>query len=247
MTTVQDAKSSVDERMSLTQHLTELRTRIFRSALAIVVVSIAAYVLYDYVQSWLLHYYRDAVNDKTKKFVFLGPLDGLGVRLTVSSYIGLFGASPVWIWQGWRFIAPGLKPAEKRYAIPFILSSVALFLSGGAMALWTLPPGLDFLVAAAGPGSDPLFTTNDFVSLVTLVVVAFGFAFLFPVVLVFLQLIGAVTPKRLLKGWRYAIVIIFVIAAVITPSQDPFTLFGMAGPMVVFYFGAIGIGKLLKK
>lgn len=233
--------------MSLTDHLVELRSRLFKAALAIVVVSIAAFTQWSHVQLWLLHYYRDAVGDPSKKFVFLGPLDGIGVRLTMSSYIGLFGASPVWIWQGWRFIAPGLKASEKKYAIPFLLSSVVLFCSGGAVALLTLPPGLDFLVSIAGPGAEALFTTNDFVKLITLVVIAFGFAFLFPVVLVFLQLIGAVTPGRLLRGWRYAIVIIFVIAAVITPSQDPYTLFGMAGPMVVFYFGAIGIGKLLKK
>jgi sec-independent protein translocase protein TatC len=245
--TTANAGASLDDRMTLVGHLTELRTRLFRAALAIVVVSIVAFTQYGRVQLWLLHYYRDAVNSDTKKFVTLGPLDGFGIRLTLSSYIGLFGASPVWIWQGWRFISPGLKATEKKYAVPFLVSSVVLFLSGAAVALITLPPGLAFLVEVAGPGQDPLFTQDKFVNLVTLVVIAFGFAFLFPVVLVFLQLVGAVTPGRLLRGWRYAIVIIFAIAAVITPSQDPYTLFGMAGPMVIFYFGAIGIGKLLKK
>ncbi len=247
MTTFDQAKASADDRMTLTNHLTELRTRLFRAALSIVVVSIVAFSQYGRVQLWLLHYYRDAVSDEVKLFTNLGPLDGFGVRLTLCSYIGLFGASPVWIWQGWRFIAPGLKANEKKYAIPFLLSSVFLFLSGAAVALITLPPGLQFLVDIAGPGQEPLWTQEKFVSLLTLIVLAFGFAFLFPVVLVFLQLIGAVTPGRLLRGWRYAIVLIFVIAAIITPSQDPFTLLGMAGPMVLFYFGAIGVGKLLKK
>ena len=245
MTTVNSVET--DDRMTLVGHLTELRTRLFRAALAIVVVSIVAFTQYGRVQLWLLDYYRDAVGDGAKKFITLGPLDGFGIRLTLSSYIGLFGASPVWIWQGWRFISPGLKSTEKKYAVPFLLSSVVLFLSGAAVALITLPPGLEFLVKIAGPGQDPFFTQDKFVNLVTLVVLAFGFAFLFPVVLVFLQLVGAVTPGRLLRAWRYAIVIIFVIAAIITPSQDPFTLFGMAGPMVIFYFGAIGVGKLLKK
>lgn len=244
--TTANAKEA-DGRMTLVGHLTELRTRLFRAALAIVVVSIVAFTQYGHVQLWLLDYYRNAVGDGTKKFITLGPLDGFGVRLTLSSYIGLFGASPVWIWQGWRFISPGLKSTEKKYAVPFLLSSVVLFLSGAAVALITLPPGLEFLVNIAGPGQEPFFTQDKFVNLITLVVLAFGFAFLFPVVLVFLQLVGAVTPGRLLRAWRYAIVIIFVIAAVITPSQDPFTLFGMAVPMVIFYFGAIGVGKLLKK
>lgn len=245
MTTANAAEA--DGRMTLVGHLTELRTRLFRAALAIVVVSIVAFTQYGRVQLWILDYYRDAVDEPTRKFITLGPLDGFGIRLTLSSYIGLFGASPVWIWQGWRFIAPGLKSTEKKYAIPFLLSSVFLFLLGAVVALITLPSGLAFLVEIAGPGQDPAFTQDKFVNLLTLVVLAFGFAFLFPVVLVFLQLVGAVTPGRLLRAWRYAIVAIFAIAALITPSQDPFTLFGMAGPMVIFYFGAIGVGKLLKK
>lgn len=236
-----------DHRMSLIDHLIELRRRFFISALAIVAASIAAYVLYDHVQLFLVNYYRDATKDQTKDFAVFGALEGFATRLRLSSYIGLFGASPVWLWQLWRFITPGLNPNEKKYAIPFVVSSVLLFVGGGAMALYTLPAGLDFLVANAGKYAEPFYNLDKFVGLVTLVVVAFGFAFLFPVVLVFLQLINVVTPKTLLRGWRYAIVSVFVIAAVITPSQDPYTLLGMAGPMVIFYFASIGIGWLAKR
>ena len=236
-----------EHRMSLIEHLIELRRRFFISALSIVVVSIAAYVLYDHVQLFLVNYYRDATHDQTKDFAVFGALEGFATRLRISSYIGLFGSSPIWLWQLWKFITPGLNPNEKKYAIPFVVSSVLLFVGGGAMALYTLPAGLDFLVANAGKYAEPFYNLDKFVGLVTLIVVAFGFAFLFPVVLVFLELINVVTPKTLLKGWRYAIVIIFVIAAVITPSQDPYTLIGMAGPMCIFYFASIGIGWLAKR
>ena len=236
-----------DHRMSLIEHLVELRRRFFVSALSIVVVSIAAYVLYDHVQLFLVHYYRNATHVKNDTFITTGPLDGFAIRLRLCSYIGLFGSSPVWLWQLWRFITPGLNSKEKKYAIPFLLSSVFLFLFGAAVALLTLPAALDFLVANAGKQVRAFYTLDKFTSLVTLVVLAFGFAFLFPVVLVFLELVNILHWKTLLKGWRYAIVIIFIIAAVITPSQDPYSLIGMAGPMCVFYFIAIGIGWLAKR
>jgi sec-independent protein translocase protein TatC len=239
--------SAIEQRMTLVEHLRELRSRVFRALLAIVVVSIVAFVLWNRVSAFLLEYYRNAANDSNRKFPLLSPLDGLGNRLTVSGYIGLFGSSPVWLWEVWRFITPGLNEKEKRYAVPFVLSSVLLFVGGAAVAMLTLPKGLEFLVQVGGNSQDPFWTLDKFVSLLTLMVLAFGFSFLFPVVLVFLELVNLVTPRQLLERWRYAIVIIFVIAAVITPSQDPFTLFAMAVPMIVFYFIAILIGRLLKK
>ena len=239
--------SAVEQRMTLVEHLRELRSRVFRSLLSVVVASIVAFIFWNRVSGFLLDYYRDAANDSNRKFPTFSPLDGLGNRLTVSGYLGLFASSPVWLWEVWRFITPGLKDREKRYAIPFVLSSVVLFIGGGIVAILTLPKGLEFLVQVGGKSQDPFWTLNKFVSLLTLMVLAFGFSFLFPVILVFLELVNLVTPRQLLSRWRYAIVVIFVIAAVITPSQDPFTLFAMAVPMILFYFIAILIGRLLKK
>ena len=236
-----------EKRMSLVGHLTELRNRIFISAIAIAVFSVFGFWVSDRVLGWLSHYYQNALGDPTAKTSVFGPLEGIGIKLKIASYVGLFGSSPVWLWQAWRFVTPGLKAKEKRYAIPFLLSSVGLFLLGGAVGIITLPAGLKFLVQISGKNLNLIYGTKDMLQFVTIVVLAFGFSFLFPVVLVFLELVNLVTPKQLLKGWRHAIVVIFVIAAVITPSQDPFTLFGMAGPMVLFYFGAIAIGRLAKK
>lgn len=233
--------------MTLVEHLRELRSRLFISLLSIVVASVVAFIFWNKVSGYLLDYYREAAHDSNRKFPTFGPLDGLGNRLKVSGYLGMFASSPVWLWEVWRFITPGLKAKEKRYAIPFVLSSVVLFIGGAVVALVTLPKGLEFLVQVAGNTQEPFWTAKEFVGLVTLIVLAFGFSFLFPVVLVFLELVNLVTPKQLLSRWRYAIVVIFVIAAVITPSQDPFTLFAMAIPMIIFYFISILIGRLLKK
>lgn len=242
-----DDAAGLENRMTLVEHLRELRSRLFISLLSIVVASVIAFIFWNKVSGYLLDYYRDAANDSNRKFPTFSPLDGLGNRLKVSGYLGLFGSSPVWLWEVWRFITPGLKAKEKKYAIPFVFSSVLLFIGGAAVALLTLPKGLEFLVEVAGNTQEPFWTAKEFVSLVTLIVLAFGFSFLFPVVLVFLELVNLVTPRQLLARWRYAIVVIFVLAAVITPSQDPFTLFAMGVPMILFYFIAILIGRILKK
>jgi sec-independent protein translocase protein TatC len=239
--------TSNDGRMTLVEHLVELRQRLFRAALAIAIASVVGFWLSEHILNWLNTYYSNSIHDPNARLVFFSPIEGFSNKLRIAGYVGLFGSSPVWLWQAWKFITPGLTGREKKYAVPFLVSSVLLFLFGAAIGLLTLPAGLSFLNGVAGKSQQSLYSTDKFLSFVSLVILAFGFSFLFPVVLVFLQLVNLVKPQQLLKQWRYAIVIIFVIAAVITPSQDPYTLFGMAGPMVVFYFGSILVGRLAKK
>ena len=142
---------------------------------------------------------------------------------------------------------PALHAKEKKYAIPFVLSSVGLFLLGGFVAYWTLGPALEFLISWAGSDVEANFQVSKYISLVGLMIAAFGIAFEFPVMLVFLQLVGVLTPQMLLKQWRYAIVAIFAIAAVITPSGDPYSMMALAGPMTVFYLISILIGLVAQK
>jgi sec-independent protein translocase protein TatC len=146
------------------------------------------------------------------------------------------------LWQVWRFVVPALHAKEKRYAIPFVASSVILFLAGGTLAYFTVERALDFLIAWSGEDVNQAFAVQKYISLVGLMVFAFGVGFLLPVLMVFLQLVGVVTPGMLLRGWRYAIVGIFCLAAVITPSGDPVTLMMLAGPMIVLYFFSVLIG-----
>lgn len=233
--------------MTVVEHLVELRRRIMISLVAIVGTAVFCYWFAPDIIGFLLGYYRDATNNQDNAFIFTGPADAFVTRLKVATYGGIALAVPIWLWQLWRFITPGLESREKRYAVPFLISSIVLFAGGAAVALITLPKALEFLIDVGGQEQQPLFTSDRYLSLVTLMLLAFGLAFEFPVVLVFL-LIARVISTATLQHWRrWAIVLIVAFAAVITPSQDPYSLFFMAVPMYVFYEASIIIGRVLKR
>jgi sec-independent protein translocase protein TatC len=151
-------------------------------------------------------------------------------------------ALPVILWQVWKFVVPGLHKKEKQYAIPFIVSSVALFALGATIAYWTLNKALEFLIQVSGPDVQQAFQISKYVSFVGLMIAAFGVGLEFPVLLVFLQLVGVLSHRTLFRQWRYAIVVIIVLAAMITPSGDPISLAALSVPMLILYFVAAGIG-----
>ncbi len=231
--------------MSLIEHLTELRRRLIICAAALLVGGIIAFILYNRILRVLIGPYTDITHKK--RLLITDPLEGFATRLKIAGWGGLTLASPVVLWQLWRFITPGLHKKEKRYAVPFIVASIVLFLMGAAVAMLTFKPALKFLIGVGGTDLDPMFTPSKYLSLITLMILAFGIAFEFPILLVFLELAGVVTSKKLRKWRRPAIVIIVTVAAVITPSQDPYSLFAMAIPMYIFYEGAIVVGRVLKK
>jgi sec-independent protein translocase protein TatC len=136
---------------------------------------------------------------------------------------------------------------EKRYAIPFIFSSIFLFALGGVLAYLTLGKAIEFLIAWSGSDVGALFQVSKYIRLVGLMVAAFGVGFQFPILLVFLMLVGVLTPQQLIKHWRYALIIIFVVAAVITPSGDPISLFALAIPMTLLYFISYFIGLFFQR
>ncbi|MFM8856144.1 MAG: twin-arginine translocase subunit TatC [Actinomycetota bacterium] len=238
-----------DAVMTLTEHLGELRTRIIRSGLAVALGLIAILVFYDPVLAFIRRPY-DRLCERRPDLVSecdlfsLGPLDGFNARLRIALYGGLILALPVVLWQIWRFIVPALHTREKKYAIPFIASSIILFAIGGVLAFVTLDRGLEFLVGWSGSDVQQAYQITKYVSLVAMMIAAFGIGFEFPVLLTFLQLAGVVTPKRLVASWRVAIVSIFVLAAVITPSGDPVTLIALSVPLIGLYFLSILIGHL---
>lgn len=243
-----------DDSMTLTEHLAELRTRIIRAMLAVTIGAIVIIAFYDEVLQFLAQPYVDLCNRKEESFCPTGPslnafspTEGISVRIRVGMYGGIVVALPVILWQVWRFVVPALEAKEKKYAIPFVLSSVILFCAGGTLAYYSVSAALDFLIGWSGSEVTEVFGVDKYINLVSVMIFAFGIGFLLPVLFVFLQLVGVVTPKTLLNSWRYAIVGIFILAAVITPSGDPVTLMTLSTPMILLYFVAILIGWVIAR
>jgi sec-independent protein translocase protein TatC len=239
--------------MTLFEHIAELRRRVIIAVVAIAVGGVVVWFFYDPVLHFMLRPYRDfldhnqAKNISNGNLVTSGPLEGLTTRLKVCVYGGIVLASPVVFWELWRFITPALYKHEKRYAVPFVAAAVFLFGSGVATAVLVFPKALDWLINVSGYGVVPLFSPSRYFTLYVSMCVIFGLVFMYPLVLVFLELVEVV-PSSTWRRWRRAaIVIICIVAAVITPSSDPFSFIAMAVPMLVFYETAIVIGRLMKK
>ena len=231
------------DSMTLVEHLAELRSRLVKTLVAVAIGGAVGFLLYNRVLEVLQEPYCEVSERCT--FIVTDPLESFSIRLKVSAYIGLLLASPVVLWQLWRFITPGLYPREKKYAVPFVISGVLLFVLGAGLALYTFPQALRFLVSVGGDTIEPFYSPSKYVSLILFMMVAFGLGFEFPIILVFLQLARILTWQRLAAWRRYAIVLIFVFDAVITPSGDPISLLALAVPMVLFYEVSILIGRFL--
>jgi sec-independent protein translocase protein TatC len=224
--------------------------RIVRSLLAVVVGTIVILAAYDPVKRFLTQPYRNLCSTNPDfncdgSLFALGPLDGFSARMKVAAYGGLILALPVLLWQIWQFVVPALSKKEKKYAVPFITSSVVLFAAGGTLAYWTLDKALEFLISWSGSDVNQAYQITKYISLVTFMMLAFGVGFLSPVLLVFLQLANVVQPRTLIKQWRIAIMLIFVGSAVITPSGDPFTLMALSGPLTILYLLSVLVGWLI--
>jgi len=240
--------------MTIVEHLEELRYRLVLAIGSIGVGSIAGWFLYEPVIRLLKDPYctyvaahpSSTVNGKCQ-FYYLGAIDGVLIKLKVVVFLGLALALPFVLYQLWAFVVPGLRDRERRLAIPFVLSSTVLFALGGLVAFLTLPKALSFLLGFAGPGIAPLLTADKYLSFVILVTLAFGLSFEFPLVLIFLSIVGILSSRKM-RGWRRpAILFIAIFAAVITPSSDPYSMLAMMIPMYVFYEAAIIVTRVMGK
>jgi len=234
------------DSMTLVEHLTELRRRVLVCAAVFLVTATVSFVFYPEILSFLKHPYCQVAPHRCG-FYITGPLDGLALRVKIAAYGGLVLASPVLLWELWRFITPGLHPKEKKYAIPFIVASIALFGLGCLVAYLTFPHALDFLDHIGGPSLTSILDPTKYLSLIVLMMTVFGLTFEFPVLLVSLEIAGVLTPKQLSSWRRWAIVLIVVVAGVITPSSDPFSMMALAIPLYLFYELSIIVGKILNR
>lgn len=230
--------------MTLFEHLAELRSRLMKVIVAVMVGAIVGWFLYPQFLEIILVPYEN-LNKNNELLLTTDILEPFTTRLKVSGYLGIALAMPIILWQVWRFVTPALYPQEKRYAVPFVASSLLLFFLGASIAYYTLEPALNFLISVAGAPVDVRSSPGKYVNFVTYMMLAFGIGMEFPVLLVALQLIGVLRPRQLLGWWRQVTVVIVVIAAVITPSGDPISMLALAVPMYVLYFVAIGVGVLV--
>lgn len=250
-----DDASGPPERgyMGLADHLSELRARLLVSVAAIGVLAVATWFLYNHIVHFMEEPYCNFVKVHPAKsvagctLVTSGPLEGVSTRLKISAFGGAALATPIWAWELWRFITPGLHKNEKRYIVPFVSAATGLFVLGGATAVLVFPKALQWLIDVGGSGIVPLFSPSKYFSLYALMCVVFGLVFTYPVVLVFLEVAGFVPSAKWRKWRRPAVVVICGVAAVITPSSDPFSFMAMAVPMLVFYEGSILVGRLMGK
>jgi sec-independent protein translocase protein TatC len=241
--------------MTLVEHLDELRYRLIVSIAAVAVGGVVGWALFDPLVDLLQKPYCDYLEKvppaqrvtEECTFVFSGALDAPLIKLKLVAVMGLFFALPVVLYQLWSFIVPGLTKRERRLAIPFVLSSVLLFVLGALFAYFTLPKALDFLLGFAGPAFTPLLTGDRFFTFVVLVALSFGLAFELPIILMFLNAAGVISTMQLRQWRRGAILFIAIFAAVITPSSDPYTMLAMAVPMWLFYEVAIIVGRIRKR
>jgi sec-independent protein translocase protein TatC len=233
--------------MGFLDHLEELRKRIVYSIIAIAVGFFACWGyarnIYEVIQRPVI----DALqrNGLTAKLVFLNPTDPFNLYLKVAGMAGLFVASPFVLYQVWCFISPGLYRNEKRYVMPFMASTVALFLSGGYFGYKVvLPQALVFLIGF-GKDFQPMITLTEYSSLFLSIIVGLGVVFEMPIVIFFLALMGIVSAGWMWRNIRYAILGIFVVAAIITPTPDILNMCIFAAPMVALYILSTGIAWLV--
>ena len=229
--------------MSLGSHLRELRKRLSWSAGFILAGSVVGWFLFDPVFRILQQPLLDVTERRGIEAIvnFGTVVSAFDLRIQISIFLGVILTSPVWLWNFWAFIAPGLKQKEKRYATGFTVAAVPLFLAGTALAWTSLPGFVVVLIGFTPEGSSNVINASEYILFAIRILLIFGIAFVMPVVLVLLNFAGLATGRGILKSWRLAVFIIAVVSALATPTAEPMTMFLLMAPLSTLYFSAIGI------
>lgn len=234
--------------MPLMGHLRELRTRIVRALVALVIGTIIALVFYDPILSFLTEPYEDIqplLRERgiDSELVITGVGGALQFQLKISLVVGILLSSPVWLWQIWGFVLPALHRHEKRWALLLTATGAPLFVGGAALAYLILPKAMDVLIGFVPDGVGSLITGAEYFNFIIRMMLVFGVAAEIPLVVVLLNRIGAVSAQQLASARPWTVIGIFVFAAVATPTTDPLTMLFLAVPMVVLY----GIAEIITK
>jgi sec-independent protein translocase protein TatC len=235
-------------RASFFQHLTELRIRLVRALMGLGIGFVIAGYFSERIFRFVMQPVLDSLPEGQRALNYTSYLEPFLVYLKVAIYGGLFIAAPWILFQLWLFIAPGLYKREKKVVIPFVATGTLLFYCGLAFTYFlVMPYAFPALAAIAGPDMKPLLTMREQLSLVLAMMLGFGVVFEIPVIVAFLAMIGVVTPEFLAKYRRHAIIVNVIVAALITPTGDPFNLALMAIPMIVFYEVGIIAARIVGK
>lgn len=233
-----------DKPMTIIQHLDELRKVLIRSIIFVIAASVFCYAYREQLVAVLSR----PVNNLHIKLVFLSPTEALFTQLKVILIAGVILALPFILWQIWSYILPALHVHEKRTLIFLVILSLLLFIIGTGFAYLTVfPIGVRLLLTMGWTGVEPMISIGNYVSFTISFLLPFGIVFEMPLVILFLARLGIVTPAFLVKKRKFAILIIFVVAAVLTPGPDMVSQALMAGPMLVLYEISILLAKLVKK
>ncbi|GAA1338802.1 twin-arginine translocase subunit TatC [Arthrobacter roseus] len=241
--------SNPEGRMALKEHLKELRNRLFKCALAVVIGSIAGFFLYNPVMQELAQPIEE-INNNTGRDATLnfdGVASAFDFMIQIAVFIGLILASPVWLYQLWAFVTPGLKRKERRIALSFLAVAVPLFLAGIGLAWLVFPTAIETLTGFTPEGFSNFISVTVFVPFFLKLSLAFGIAFLLPVVLFGLNMLGILSGRQILKSWRITVFLVCVFAAMAAPGADAMSMFYLAVPLLALFFVAIGLCVLNDK
>ncbi|MFB7380247.1 twin-arginine translocase subunit TatC [Kitasatospora purpeofusca] len=237
--------------MALADHLRELRNRVVKSVLAIVLFTIVALIFHKQIETLLLKPLPQCTPDNLEstkgrcaQVSTIGLTAGFNWMLKVALTAAVVATVPVWLYQLWAFVAPGLHKHERKYTVIFMLCGAPLFLAGVTLAILLLPLTVEVLISFTPDKTTPILPPADYFDIATRLVMVFGLAFEFPLLLVMLNLVGVVTGKRLLSWWRGMVMGITVFAAFATPSADPLSMLALAAPIWALYFIAVGVAML---
>ncbi len=235
--------------MTILEHLEELRIRLFWMIGAVGIAAVGGWFLFNRTVDVLLKPARPYLDLTKGKLIFTGPLEAFTLHFKVSFVIGFCIALPIVLLQIWRFVSPGLRRNEKKYAIPFIASGMVLFTAGGWFAIFTLPSALHFLIGRGITGGviSPLLSAQSYIQFALLYVVAFGLSFEFPVVLMLLTTTRVLSSRQMAKYRRHVFMGIAVVVAVVTPSVDWFTMTALTIALYVLYEMSIWVSRLLRR
>ncbi|WP_256841576.1 twin-arginine translocase subunit TatC [Ornithinimicrobium cryptoxanthini] len=237
--------------MSLADHFRELRNRVVIASLGVLVLSVVGWYVYADLIGLLIQPLKDVRDASGREIVNINfgasITQPFSVQLKVAIFVGIVLSSPIWIWQIWGFLMPGLTKKERRIALAYFCAAVPLFLAGAALAAWAIPRTVAILLSFTPEGAANLQDAMTYLNFVLYFILAFGLAFLMPVALVGLNQLKILSARVMIKGWRVALMIILVFAAFVTPDPSAWTMIALSIPVYILYWGAIGVSVVMER